>query len=333
MLLVWPKQGGDWGNHLTAARATLERAAYSIALHQPLLLVAPDREALDDIHARESLSRLSRLQVMQVNADDIWARDFGPLTLFVGAQRHFVDCRFNGWKKKYPAQLDDRVTAALCAKQSLGEGRYRRREYVLEGGAVDSNGAGCLLTTRRCLIHNARNKGDTERKWNMVFREEFGILRVHWLDHGYLEGDDTDGHVDTIARFVGPDAICYQGCDDRSDPQFEDFANLEQQLAQLRDLNNRPYTLHRLPMPRAQLDEDGRRLPAGYANFLIANRVVLVPQYLDPTPDAHARRVLASIFPDREILGIDCRPLIQQNGAIHCAAMHIPALPDPEATS
>lgn len=333
MLFVWPRRDGDWGTALQGARETIAQAAAAVAKDQPVIIIAPDEESQNDIESQRKFhgalaARRNNVSIQQVPANDIWIRDFGPLTLFEHGQRSFLDCRFNGWGGKFPAQLDDQVAKALVSADRLGAGCYQRRDYLLEGGAIDSNDAGALLVTRCCLLGSARNPDDSEDQWNRRFREDLGIETVHWLDHGQLQGDDTDGHVDTLARFVGEAAIAYQGCDDPADSHYQPLNAMATQLQQLRQSNGQPYQLHALPLPQAQYDEDGRRLPAGYANFLIANQVVLVPQYNDPA-DTQARRIIAACFPQREIVAIDCRPLIRQNGAIHCAAMQIPKCPQP----
>ncbi len=324
MLFVWPRSGGDWGDDLDGARASIAQAAAAVARDQTVILVASDDESIASIQAHPILAQShTNLQIQQVTNNDIWIRDFGPLTIFADGQRQFVDYRFNGWAGKYAAQWDDQVSETLITRNALGTGAYQRRNQILEGGALDCNGAGSLLVTRCCLLDSPRNPTDSEPIWNTRFAEDLGITTVHWLDYGHLEGDDTDGHVDTLVRFVARDSIVYQGCNDPTDAHYDQIRKLGDQLASLKQPNGEPYKLQALPWPQAQYDEDGRRLPAGYANFLIANRVVLVPQYHDAA-DAEALALISACFPKREAVGIDCRPLIRQNGAIHCAAMQIP---------
>lgn len=329
VLFVWPRQWGDWGKQLPGARTSLAQAVAAVAKTQTVILVAPDDESQDSIQAHPALAQVRHnVCISVIAADDVWIRDFGPLTVFESGRRQFLDYRFNGWGAKYPAAQDDLVTQTLSKRGALGDGQYRQRDYVLEGGAIDSNGAGTLLITRRCLLDAARNPGDNEQEWNIRLRSDLGIHTVHWLQNGYLQGDDTDGHVDTLARFVAEDTIAYQACYDAADGHYKPLQAMAAELALLRQQNGQPYKLHPLPLPQAQYDEDGRRLPAGYANFLIANNVVLIPQYNDPA-DAEALRIISGFFPGRAGYGIDCQPLIRQNGAIHCAAMQIPECPKP----
>lgn len=326
MLFTWPRASGDWADELAPARDSIAHAARVVSQTQTVILIAADENAYESIQTHPALSLGNpKLRVHRAPNNDVWVRDYGPLTLLGNSQRQFLDCRFNGWAGKYPADKDDRVTHALIQSSLLGQGNYQRREYILEGGAIDGNGAGALLVTRCCLLACPRNANDSEAVWNQRFADDLGIQNVHWLDHGLLEGDDTDGHVDTLARFVAQDHIVYQGCEDPADCHYSSLQNLGRQLTGLRQINGGAYQVQALPLPQPQYDAHGRRLPAGYANFLIANNVVLVPQYNDPA-DAQALRIIGDCFPAREAVGIDCAPLIRQNGAIHCAAMQIAAI-------
>jgi len=300
--------------------------ARAISSRQAVIAIAPDAEAEADIHERCADLDTTRLRVHRLPADDIWARDFGPITVLENGARRFLDFRFDGWGGKHPAGNDDALTAALHAAGALGAGHLDNYDWVLEGGAIDSDGTGTLLTTTSCLIHAHRNPGMDTATLERQLRRLLGVRRVLWLKHGMLAGDDTDGHIDTLARFVDREAIVYQGCDDPADTHYADLAAMADELAALRASTDRPYRLHRLPLPAPVFDSDGRRLPAGYANFLLANGLIVMPAYADPADD-HAAAVLAGCFPDRELVRIDCRGLIAQNGALHCAAMQIPAIP------
>lgn len=332
MLFVWPRAGADWDNVLDSARNTIAHAASTIAQAQNVIILAADQECLSSCKNHPNIGPLldadsCHLSLKHIPNNDVWIRDFGPLTIFKNGQRHFLDYRFNGWAGKYPADRDDTATQQLISSKTLGPGSYHHQDIILEGGALDSNGAGTLLVTRCCLLDAPRNVGDTEHVWNQRFANDLGITTVHWLDHGQLQGDDTDGHVDTLVRFATEDHIIYQACGDTSDSHYNELQQLATQLLDLKRPDGQGYKLSSLPWPRAQFDEDGRRLPAGYANFLIANQVVLVPQYNDPA-DSPALAIIAACFPDRQAIGIDCSPLIRQNGAIHCAAMQIPTAPN-----
>jgi len=329
MVLVWPRAGGDWGNGLEAAREVIANIAAALCAHQRVVLVAADDECTYSIAAHPTLAEIghSRLHVCRAANDDIWARDTGPLTVVVSGQRIFTDFRFDGWGGQFGASHDDQLTATLFAAEALGAGTLERYEYTLEGGSIEVNGTGALLTTERCLIAGRRNAGIDRARAETVLRDAFGVNTIHWLGHGTLIGDDTDGHIDTIARFVAADTIVYQGCADTHDAHHAPLAAMARELAALRQPNGEPYRLVELPLPAPVHDpDDGHRLPAGYANFLVANGCVLAPAFDDPA-DADAHAILAELFPGRAIIAIDSRALIRQHGGLHCAAMQIPAIP------
>jgi agmatine deiminase len=197
-------------------------------------------------------------------------------------------------------------------------------DFVLEGGSIESDGAGTLLTTSECLLTPSRNPSMDRTAIEQLLEEVLGVDRILWLNHGYLAGDDTDSHIDTLARFCAPDHICYVTCPDVADEHYSALAAMEEELQEFRQADGTPYRLTPLPWPDPIYDEDGERLPATYANFLIINGAVLLPVY-DVPQDEEAVRIMAGIFPDREIIPIDCRPLIYQHGSLHCVTMQIPA--------
>lgn len=326
MLLVWPRAGRDWGNGLAAARDVIQAMATALAPRQNVLIVAPDDNAAADMAARQNAGWLptERIRIARVAADDIWARDTGPITLVDDNERMFVDFRFDGWGGRFHAASDDALTAALYSAGHFGDGEYVHSNTVLEGGSIESDGHGTILTTERCLVGGRRNAGFTRGDAETMLAETLGATQVHWLTHGDLIGDDTDGHIDTLARFVAPDTIVHQGCADPGDAHHAELTAMAGELSALRDERGEPYTLVELPLPAPQYDPaDGHRLPAGYANFLIANGCVLVPAFDDPA-DAEAAAIIGHCFPDREIIPIDSRALIRQHGGLHCAAMQIP---------
>lgn len=327
-LLVWPRAAGSWGDRLAGARDAIARMAAILAPRQNVLLIAADAECRRSIASHPGLADLpaSALHVVELPSNDIWVRDTGPITVLDGdGRRLFLDFRFDGWGGRYPAAEDDALAAALFHAGALGAGELRRQDWVLEGGSIEVDGAGTLLTTERCLLRGRRNPGLGREDLEARLREALGIRRVLWLAHGHLEGDDTDGHIDTLARFAAPDHIVHQGCADPDDPHHRTLGAMAAELAALRTTDGRPYRLTALPLPAPQYDPDGRRLPAGYANFLLGNGVVLAPAYADPA-DEEAHALLARCFPERELVPIDCRALISQNGALHCAAMQIPSV-------
>ena len=262
-----------------------------------------------------------RVRYVEVEYDDTWLRDSGPITLADGNDFRLLDFRFTGWGGKYGASRDDRVVETLVEGGLFRASLHQRIDWALEGGAIESDGMGTILTTWRCLHqrHPDMERDEMTRRLLDAFHAE----RVLWLDHGYLEGDDTDAHVHTLARFAPGDAIVFQACDDMADPHYDQLARMHEELTALRTLDARPYRLHALPWARAIVDE-GRRLAASYANYLVVDGGVVIPSYGDPN-DAKAAAVIAAAHPGREIVAVDARALIWQNGSVHCLTMQVPA--------
>ena len=197
------------------------------------------------------------------------------------------------------------------------------RPFVLEGGSIDTDGNGTLMTTRECLCSLNRNEYLEQEEIEGELKQAFGLKRVIWLEHGGIAGDDTDSHVDILARFCSPDTIAYTQCEDESDENYSELHAMEEQLKTLRTLDGDPYKLVPLPLPDA-LYLDDYRLPGSYANFLIINGAVIYPTYNQPEKDEEARRQIQLAFPDREIIGVDSRTIIRQHGSIHCLTMQLP---------
>ncbi len=322
VLLSWPVPGAGWGAHYPAVRAAWLTLARHIQRFQPLLVNLPP--ALDDAAARAALARLdpARLTLVSVPTDDNWVRDFGPLTVYDDGQARWLDFRFDGWGGKFPAARDDAFTGRLAA--ALPDAPpVERSSLVLEGGAIDSDGAGTVLATRRCLLDPRRNPGLDAATLAAHLRASLGVRRILWLDNGWLAGDDTDGHIDMLARFCDRHTIAHVVCPDRADPHHAPLARLAAELAALRTADGRPYRLVPLPLPDPIHDEQGARLPASHANFLIVNGAVLVPVY-DVPQDAAALAALAGAFPGRKIVPVPARAFIRQGGSVHCQTMHLP---------
>ncbi|MAO59834.1 Agmatine deiminase [Alcanivorax sp. ALC70] len=318
VLLAWPDADTDWAGLLDAAHATYTALIRALLDHERVLLLCRDDERADQ--ARQCLAEagadLERLRIERAEYDDTWARDFGPISVAEDGHTRLLDFRFTGWGHKFPAQRDDALNAALPWRAPR-----EPVDLVLEGGAIDTDGRGTLLTTRACLRNPNRNPLLTEAELSERLRATLGVERIWWLDHGELEGDDTDAHVDTLARFVNADTLAYVGCDDRQDPHYADLAEMARELEAL--TAGHGLKLARLPMATPQYNAEGERLPATYANFLITNRKILVPVY-GCASDAAALDALAEVAGDRTVEGIPCRPLIEQGGSLHCVTMQLP---------
>lgn len=325
VMLTWPRQDGDFARHFDAVERNFIAIAVAIGRFQNVHVnVSEQADALQARLITAGVPR-ERLIVHEVPNDDVWARDHGPITVVRDGHLVHLDFTFNGWGNKFSAARDNALTTKLD-QYGAWSAPVETIDFVLEGGALEVDGHGTLLTTERCLLAPTRNPHLNKAQIEDVLKAQLGLDRVLWLTHGDLIGDDTDGHIDTIARYCDPTTIVYQGCDDRGDAHFDDLAAMADELRALRDWQGKPYKLVALPLPTAIHDpDDGRRLPAGYANFLILNGAVLVPIYGQPL-DAVALDLIRPVFPDREVIGIDCNALIQQYGGLHCVTMQIPSL-------
>jgi len=307
--LTWPHEGTDWAPILDEITAVYDEMAREIRKREPLLIV-------DNILQPKGRS------VACIPHNDTWARDHGFITVedtsFDRKSKALVllDFCFNGWGEKFEATLDNQINKHLY-DQGLVKGHYEDHlDFVLEGGSIESDGKGTVFTTECCLMAPHRNQPLTKEEIENRLKEWLGAERIVWLQHGSLIGDDTDGHIDTLVRICPNDTLLYTG----GDKDHPDLAEMEKELQELRTLDGKPYRLLKLPLPRPIYDE-GDRLPATYANYLVINGAVLVPTYNQPDLDAEALRIVGEAFPDREMVGIDCRAVIKQHGSLHCCTM------------
>lgn len=326
VMLTWPHSEGDWADLIDAVEPVFFAIAQVVARRQDLLVNCACETQAAHIRARLVEAGVDQGRLfLPVNAsNDTWARDHGPITVLHGAKPTLLDFRFNGWGNKYPADLDDALNGKLAGAGVWGDCAFESLPLVLEGGSLDSDGRGTLLTTKSCLLNPSRNPGLDAAALEAQLHALLGTERILWLEHGCLEGDDTDGHIDMLARFSESGILLYQGCDE---PGYGCYASLEamaDELRALRDAGGRPYTLRALPWPKPKFNTAGERLPASYANFLVINDAVLMPAYRDPA-DALAADMLREAFPGREVETIDCLPVIQQFGSLHCLTMQLPA--------
>ena len=354
--LTWPHEDSDWKPYLKEITATYIEMARAITRYEMLLLVAPDVELVRQQLADAKID-LQKVVFHQCPTNDTWARDHG----FISCGMRNVECgmrnvecgmklldfQFNGWGKKFEAEKDNAINKSLYPKLSTVNYQLSTYEnhldFVLEGGSIESDGKGTIFTTTDCLLAPNRNQPLTQQEIEEELKRRLHAERVLWIDYGHLEGDDTDGHIDTLVRIAPDDTLLYIGCDDPTDPHYEDLKKMEQQLTTFRTIEDKPYRLFKLPMPnpiyeggerreeRGEMkDERGERLPATYANFLVINRAVLVPIYQQPEKDKEAIRIIQEAFPDREMIPIDSRTIIRQHGSIHCCTMQFPLLPRKE---
>lgn len=321
VMLTWPHAHGDWGETLPAVEECFLQMADAIACRQRLIVSCRDAAACAALRARLRFrgTPLGRVALHAVPSNDVFARDHGPITVFDHGQPRLLHFRFDAWGGKYDASLDAQITHHLHEQGAFGGLPLEVVDFVLEGGSIESDGTGTLLTTESCLLRHNRNPGLDQAGIEAALRRHLGAERILWLAQGSIPGDDTDGHVDTLARFADTQTIVYQGGDGP-------LAAMRDELATLRTAGGHPYRLLELPAPEPKRSPGGAPLPATYANFLIINGAVLAPVYNDPADNA-ALQVLRQAFPGRDILPIPALPLIGQYGSVHCASMQIPAAP------
>ena len=322
VLIAWPHADTDWADRLADVEETYIALVAAITRFEPVLICVADDDVQAYAQARLASARVNMARVRFIEAayDDTWLRDSGPITLRGQDGFRLLDFRFTGWGGKFEAGRDDRLVEHLHQSGTFVNSSRQAIDFALEGGAIDTDGNGTLLSTWQCVHerHPEADRDELTRKLADWLRQD----RVLWLEHGYLEGDDTDAHIDTLARFAAPDAIVFQACDDPADSHYAELQAMAAELAALRTVDGRPYRLFPLPWPQPIVD-GGRRLAASYANFLIVNGAVLMPVYGDDA-DLHAQTVLADAFPGREIVSVPCRSLIWQNGSLHCITMQLP---------
>ena len=325
VLLAWPHPDTDWSANLDAAEACYAQIVNAISAREHVLLLCHDaaHQAHIERYLGDSEQRLQHVHLIQCPYNDTWARDFGFITVQKDGKALLLDFTFNAWGGKFDASLDNGVNARLLSLPLLASNTLETHSLVMEGGSLETDGQGTLLTTEICLLNPNRNPTLDKATIEEQLRASLGVERVLWLANGHLEGDDTDAHIDTLARFADAQSIIYMSCDDPHDSHYPALKAKEAELQALRQTNGEAYRLFPVPMPTAIYDDE-RRLPASYVNFLIINGAVLLPIYGDERTDAIAIAQTQAAFPNHEIVAIDCKALIAQNGSLHCVTMQIP---------
>jgi agmatine/peptidylarginine deiminase len=326
VFLAWPYDEGDFTPWLPAVEKTYFHIAVEVARRERLIVACRSEDHRQSIERGliERGADIGQIRFVVMPYNDVWVRDTAPLSVQTEAGPRMLDFRFNGWGGKYEHADDAAIARRLHESGALGITTLKAVDFVLEGGSVETDGAGSVMTTTRCLLNPNRNPDCSKDQIEAQLEARLGADQILWLEHGHAEGDDTDAHIDTLARFCSPDTIAYTACDQPDDPLYPEFTRMAAQLATFRNASGQPYRLVPLPIPAPIRSEEGDRLPATYANFLIINEAVLVPIYNDPA-DRVALERLATCFPDHEIIAIDCLPLIRQYGSLHCMTMQFPS--------
>ncbi|MDX1803643.1 MAG: agmatine deiminase family protein [Alcanivorax sp.] len=318
VLLAWPDQHTDWADHLADAEHCYLNLMDALLDHEGVLLVCRDpaieQRVRNLLAARGTDTR--RLVTVVRDYNDTWARDFGPIAVADDDHPRLLDYTFTGWGSKFASDLDNALNRSLPWQLPL-----ESHPLVLEGGAIDTDGKGNLLTTRHCLRNPNRNPSLSEAELEQRLREGLGVNAIWWLNHGELEGDDTDAHVDTLARFIDPTTLAYVQCRNHHDSHYPSLAAMEKELQKL--ARDHDLKLVPLPLPTPQFNPEGERLPATYANFLISNEKLLLPVYGCDTDQA-AIDALSAVSGTLKVTPIHCRVLIEQHGSLHCITMQLP---------
>ena len=322
ILIAWPHAGTDWAymlDEVTACYVELSKAI--LQDDERLVIVAPDG---DEVRAALGADvDWQRIDIIELPTNDTWVRDYGPITINRDGETMLTDFTYNAWGMKFAADCDNLVTSRLKELGILKMPLLNCRDLVLEGGSIETDGKGTVMTTTCCLTAPNRNDALTREQLQQALLKRLCCHKMLWVNHGELAGDDTDGHIDTLARFAPDGVILYTGCDDPEDEHFETLRLMEEDLKQFTDAEGKPYRLIKLPLPDACYDEISR-LPATYANFLVTNHQVLVPVYGQAEKDLKACQLIGEAFPGRKVVAVDCRPLICQHGSLHCATMQLP---------
>jgi agmatine/peptidylarginine deiminase len=324
ILLAWPHQDTDWAANLAAVEGSYRELIHGILGFEDVYLIVANaqiRARAESVLGRSVLHQEGQLHWIELPYNDTWLRDSGPITLLDGRKPRWLDFVFTGWGDKFEASLDDAIPAGLAARPEFSHIPRQRVDFALEGGAVETDGKGTLLATWTCL--SRRHPGKSRSELEKILGQTLALDRFLWLEHGELAGDDTDAHIDTLARFVSPERIVYQGCESPSDEHYRALQGMAGELEAMNARSGRPFELFPLPFAPPIHADDGRRLAASYANFLIINGAVLMPGY-DVDTDLDAAEVLQAAMPDHDVIIVPCRPLIEQNGSLHCISMQLP---------
>lgn len=321
ILIAWPHAHTDWNYILDEVQHCYVEIAEAIVADEHLIIVTPDPECT----ARQlsHIDNKDRIHIIDIDTNDTWARDFGPITINVDEEPVALDFKFNGWGLKFAANKDNLINRQLKQKQIITCDLINCLNFVLEGGSIESDGNGTIMTTSNCLLSPNRNGQMSKDDIDNFIKSRFGAKQVLWVDFGELQGDDTDSHIDTLARFAPNDTIVYTRCQNTDDAHYAELEKMHEQICTFTNADGQPYQLATLPLPDPIYDEDGERLPATYANFLITNHLVLMPTYNQPHNDDSAINTLQAIFPNRKVIGIDCNALIKQHGSLHCITMQL----------
>lgn len=326
ILVALPAPHTDWNYILEEAKDQYVRLITALTdADYKVVALSPTKEYGEEFLQVLKESNRSKVRVITCEYNDTWTRDYGPISVERGERLRALDFGFNGWGLKFASDKDNLVNLQLSDKDIFIRTSYRNeRDFELEGGSVESDGKGTLMTTSRCLQSPNRNGGKSKSELNEILGNRLGVDHVLWVDHGYLAGDDTDSHIDTLCRLCPDDTIVFTGCRNLDDEHFESLLKMRAQLTLFRTPEGNPYNLVELPLPDPIFDEDGQRLPATYANYLVTPAHIFMPVYGQPQNDELACHTIKIAYPKHEVVPVECLTLIKQHGSLHCATMQLP---------
>ena len=319
ILISWPHENTDWQYILEKVTKCYVDIVCAITEFMPMIIVTP---CIDIVKNSLPDDVLGKVLIYQVPTNDTWARDFGPITMLDKAGKPTIlDFKFNAWGLKFAADKDNLITHNLISQKAFNYNYQNHLGFVLEGGSIETDGKGLLLTTSECLLSLNRNGDKTKDEIELYLKSALNIKKVLWLDHGYLAGDDTDSHIDTLARLAPNNTIIYVKCDNPEDEHFDELYKMENQLKQMTDLSDNHFNLVPLPLPDP-IFEDRERLPATYANYLVTEKAVFIPIY-GQEKDSIAVKQIQKVYKDKKCVTVDCNALICQHGSLHCVTMQV----------
>lgn len=323
VLVGFPHKKSDWKPLLKEAQKCMIEFIKQIAEFESVWVCVDPR----DKDAKKTLLKACKkevkngaLRIFDVRSNDIWARDFAPLTIRKNRQNLLMNFGFNGWGLKFAAHYDNAINSSLYAMGVFEN--LHTQALILEGGSIDSNGAGIALTTTTCLLEKNRNPHLNKQEIESTLLHTLGLKKILWVESGFLRGDDTDSHIDMLARFVDERTIAYLKCEDRDDEHYEALREMECELRGFSNLEGKAFRLVPLPFPKP-IYYKKERLPASYANFLFVNGGLIVPIYGDKKNDKKALNILREALPNRRVVGVEATTLIKWHGSLHCASMQV----------
>ncbi|MBS4313192.1 agmatine deiminase family protein [Campylobacter vulpis] len=306
LLLALPHKNTDWKPYLDEIIEAYKEFVKVASVYEKLLLIAPNDE--DFIPFKE----FSNVEFFKCETNDTWIRDFGAIDVLENGRLKALDFTFNAWGGKFQSALDNALNHKLFNEKF--QTRLEKCDFILEGGSIDFNGAGVMLTSSYCLLNTNRNQNLSKEEIEKKLKHYFGLTKIIWLENGLIKGDDTDRHIDTLARFIDENTIAYCTCEDENDEHYAPLKAMEEELKKTN------YHLIPLPIPKP-LFYEGRRLGATYANFVFVNNALIVPFYKDENDEVVQKR-LQTHLKNREVIGVDARVFLRQNGSLHCSCQN-----------